>query len=51
MEKLELEMPYKDGKENGKSKQYGENGNIMNESTFKNGVLEGPQKYTIKMEF
>lgn len=44
-------MPYKDGKENGKSKQYWENGNIMNESTFKNGVLEGPQKYTIKMEF
>lgn len=42
--KLELEMPYKDGKENGKSKQYWENGNIMNEATYKNGMLEGPQK-------
>ena len=40
--KLELEMPYKDGKENG---------NIMNEATYKNGMLEGPQKHTMKMEF
>lgn len=43
--KLYSEMPYKDGKKNGKSVIYYPNGKITEEGTYKNNRKEGVWKY------